>query len=84
MRDKSFLAVHEEFGHVLECDCGSIQMRVWPVTLALDECALRRLHEMVTEAVTKLDAVSDKAVQDDPLVSGAVRSAWSKISRTRH
>jgi hypothetical protein len=59
-------------------------MRVGPVTLALDECALRRLHEMVTEAVTKLDAVSDKAVQDDPLVSGAVRSAWSKISRTRH
>jgi hypothetical protein len=84
MHDKSFLAVHDEFGHVLECDCGSIQMRVGPVTLALDECALRRLHEMVTEAVGKLDAVSEKSVQDDPLVSQSVRAAWGKISRTRH
>jgi hypothetical protein len=84
MHDKGFLAVHDEFGHVLECDCGSIQMRVGPVTLALDECALRRLHEMVTEAVGKLDAVSEKSVQDDPLVSQSVRAAWGKISRTRH
>jgi hypothetical protein len=84
MHDKSFLAVHEEFGHVLECDCGSIQMRVGPVTLALDECALRRLHEMVTEAVGRLDAASEKALEDDPLVAGAVRSAWAKLSRTRH
>jgi hypothetical protein len=84
MHDKSFLAVHEEFGHVLECDCGSIQMRVGPVTLALDESALRRLLEMVTEAVGKLDAASVKAIQDDPLVTESVRSAWAKLSRTRH
>jgi hypothetical protein len=84
MHDKNFLALADEFGHVTECDCGSIQMRVGPVTLALDENALRRLHEMVTEAVGKLDAASDKAVQDDPLVTGAVRSAWGKLSRTRH
>jgi hypothetical protein len=84
MHDKSFLAVHEEFGHVLECDCGSIQMRVGPVTLALDENALRRLHEMVTEAVGKLDEALDKSVQDDPLLMGSVRSAWAKLSRTRH
>ena len=84
MHDKSFLAQCEDFGHVLECDCGSIQMRVGPVTLALDESALRRLHEMVTEAVGKLDAASDKAVQDDPLVTPSVRSVWTKISRTRH
>ena len=56
-------------------------MRVGPVTLALDESALRRLHEMVTEAVGKLDAASDKVVQDDPLVTGVVRSAWAKLSR---
>ena len=81
MHDKSFLALHEDFGHVVECDRGSIQMRVGPVTLALDESALRRLHEMVTEAVGKLDAASDRAVKDDPLTA---RSAWSKISRVRH
>lgn len=84
MHDKSMLAQHEDFGHVLECDCGSIQMRVGPVTLALDESALRRLHEMVTEAVGKLDAASDKSMQDDQLVSQSVRLAWGKISRTRH
>jgi hypothetical protein len=84
MHDKSFLALHEDFGHVVECDCGSIQMRVGPVTIALDESALRRLHEMVTEAVGKLDAASDRAVQDDPLTAQAVRLAWSKISRVRH
>lgn len=84
MHDKSFLAVHDEFGHVVECDCGSIQMRVGPVTLALDECALRRLHEMVTEAVCRLDAASDKEIQDDPLVRNSLGAAWAKISLTRH
>ena len=84
MHDKSFLAVHDEFGHVVECDCGSIQMRVGPVTLALDECALRRLHEMVTEAVCSLDAASDKEIQDDPLVRNSLGAAWAKISLTRH
>ena len=88
MHDKSFLAQHEDFGHVLECDCGSIQMRVGPVTLALDEAALRRLHEMVTEAVGRLDAASeqslDREVQDDPLMARSMQSAWKKISRTRH
>ncbi len=69
---------------VVEWSCGSIQMRVGPVSIALDESALRRLHEMVTEAVGKLDAASDRAVQDDPLTAQAVRSAWSKISRLRH
>ena len=84
MHDKSFLAVHEEFGHVLECDCGSIQMRVGPVTLALDENALRRLHEMVTEAVGKLDEASDKSVENDPLVKRSLSGAWARISKTRH
>ena len=88
MHDKSMLAQHEDFGHVLECDCGSIQMRVGPVTLALDEAALRRLHEMVTEAVSRLDAASDRsidqAVQEDSLMARSMQTAWKKISRTKH
>ena len=88
MHDKSMLAQHEDFGHVLECDCGSIQMRVGPVKPALDEAALRRLHEMVAEAVSRLDAASeqslDRAVQEDPLMARSMQSAWKKISRTRH
>ena len=88
MHDKSMLAQHEDFGHVLECDCGSIQMRVGPVTLALDEAALRRLHEMVTEAVSRLDGAAeqsmDRAVREDSLMPRSMQSAWKKISRTRH
>ena len=88
MHDKSLLAQHEDFGHVVECDCGSIQMRVGPVTLALDEAALRRLHEMVSEAVGRLDAASeqasDRAVQEDPLMAQSMQAAWKKLSRTRH
>jgi hypothetical protein len=67
-------------------------MRVGPVTLALDEAALRRLHEMVTEAVRRLDVASeqsleralDRAVQEDPHMAQSMQSAWKKISRTWH
>ena len=53
---KGILAQVENFGHVAECGCGAVHVTVGPVTVALDSNALRRLHELLGEAIDRQEA----------------------------
>lgn len=47
------LAIRDNFGHVVECGCGTIHMTIGPVTVSLDSGSLRTLHEMLGQAIKK-------------------------------
>jgi len=55
---RGFLTVQENFGHVAECGCGTLHVTVGPVSLSLDGDALRRLHEMLGNAISQLESES--------------------------
>lgn len=61
------LAGRENFGHVVECGCGTIHVTVGPVSLALDEKALRNLHEMLAQAIANLDTIGADLPELPPL-----------------
>jgi hypothetical protein len=53
------LAVQENFGHVAECNCGTLHVTVGPMTVSLDTQALRRLHDMLGNAIDRLDSAPE-------------------------
>ena len=55
---KRLLASEKDFGHVAECDCGTIHVTVGPVSVALNQNALRRLRDLLTSAAERLPASS--------------------------
>jgi hypothetical protein len=53
---KRVLAVQENFGQVAECDCGTVHVSIGPVSVALDSHSLQNLHNMLGNAVHKIEA----------------------------
>ena len=63
----------ENFGHVMECGCGTLHVGVGPVSVALDAGSLRKLHSMLEEALTRLEAGPEEVLppSDGLLVHGS-------------
>ncbi len=84
---KEFLAVQENFGHVAECGCGTIHLTVGPVTLSLDSEALRRLHDMVGNAITQMESDthdSHELTEHKSLLMHSSHLAVRKVMKLKH
>jgi hypothetical protein len=78
---KGVLAVYENFGHVAECECGTIQVTVGPVSVALDAQALRRLHDLLGAAIEKVEA--GELAQPKPLLLHSSHLALKKVLKIK-
>ncbi len=76
------LAMQENFGHVAECNCGTIHLTVGPVSMALDAHALRRLHELLGTAIQTLD--SEDPAQHKPLFLHSSHLALRKVLKLKN
>ena len=54
------LVMEENFGHVLECGCGTLHVGVGPVSVALDVASMRKLQEMLSVALLRLASLPDE------------------------
>ena len=81
---KGFLAVVENFGHVAECDCGTIHLTIGPVSVALDTESLRRLHAMLGAAIERLESASDDLAQPKPVLMHSSHLALKKVMKLKH
>ncbi len=79
------LVVEENFGHVMECGCGTLHVGVGPVSVALDAASLRKLQEMLSVALMRLAALPHEMEMSDGNV--AVHSSHfelRKVVKFRH
>jgi len=67
------LAVEEDFGHVAECDCGTIHLTVGAISVALSVEALRRLERLLAAAHTRLASPPERAAESSEIVAHAPR-----------
>jgi hypothetical protein len=81
---KGFLAVQENFGHVAECNCGTLHVTFGPVSYALDSEALRRLHELLGAAIQRLDSAPDKLSQPKPILPHFSHLAMRRVMKIKH
>jgi hypothetical protein len=81
---KGFLAVRENFGHVAECDCGTIHLTIGPVSVALDTESLRRLHGMLGAAIERLDSAPNERTQSKPVLMHSSHLALKKVMKLKH
>ena len=56
---KRILASENDLGKVTECGCGTIHITIGPVSVALNDHAVRRLHALLGTAVQRLSALPD-------------------------
>jgi hypothetical protein len=78
------LAMRDNFGHVVECGCGTIHVTVGPVTLALDPHALRSLHEMLGQAIEAEECNGRQPSDPEPFLMHSSHLAVRKIVKVRH
>ena len=81
---KGVLAMEENFGHVMECGCGTMHVSVGPVSLALDARALRRLHEMIGTAIARIDSMSDDVEQPSGMLVHTSHLELRKVMKLKH
>lgn len=79
---KGLLAIQENFGHVAECECGTIHLSVGPLSMALDTEALRRLHGLIGEAIERMD--SQELAPPQPLFLHSPHLALKKVLKIKH
>ena len=60
---KKLLAAEQQFGCVIQCDCGTLHLTVGVVSLGLDREALRRMHLLIGTALKHLPESPDEAAQ---------------------
>lgn len=60
---KKLLAFESHFGCVTHCDCGTLHLTIGVVSLALDQEALRRIHQLVGAALKQLPERPDENTQ---------------------
>jgi len=76
--------MEENFGHVMECGCGTMHVSVGPVSLALDARALRRLHEMIGVAITRMDSMPDNVEQPSAMLVHSSHLELRKVMKLKH
>lgn len=83
-KGKAVLAERDNFGLVAECGCGTVHVTVGPVSVALDVEALRKMHEMLGEALSRLDSISTELAQPQPLLMHSSHLAMKKVLKIKH
>jgi len=78
------LALRDNFGHVVECGCGTIHVTVGPVTLALDPHALRTLYEMLGQAIDAEETNKHQLSDPEPFLMHASHLAVRKVLKVKH
>jgi hypothetical protein len=81
---KGLLAVQENFGHVAECECGTLHITVGPMSVALDGKALRRLHELLGHAIETLDSDPKELAQPKPVLPHFSHLSMRKVMKIKH
>jgi len=81
---KGILAMEENFGHVLECACGTVHVNVGPISVALDRNAMRRLHDMLGAAIARLDAAPDEFERPERFTTHAAHLEFLKTLNLKH
>ena len=82
--EKGLLTLLENFGHVAECECGTIHVSVGPVSVALDSQAHRRLHGMLGSAIERLDHKAEELLRREPLWTHSSHLALRKVVKIKH
>jgi hypothetical protein len=82
--EKGLLTLFENFGHVAECECGTIHVSVGTVSVALDSHALRRLHGMLGSAIERLDHQVRELTKNEPLLVHSSHLALKKVMKIKH
>jgi hypothetical protein len=77
------LAVRDNFGHVVECGCGTIHMTIGPVTVSLDSKSLRTLHEMLGTAIENENMSIGILEEAEPLLH-STHFAIKKVVKLKH
>ncbi|HXT74789.1 MAG TPA: hypothetical protein VN780_00735 [Candidatus Eisenbacteria bacterium] len=81
---KGMLAAQDNFGHVAQCDCGTVHVTVGPVSVALDTQALRRLRDLVGAAIEKIDSAAEAPEQPKPILPHLSHLAMRKVMKLKH
>jgi hypothetical protein len=82
---KGLLAVQDNFGYVAECNCGTLHVTVGPMTVSLDSQALRRLHDMLGNAIDRLDSAHEEELaQPKPVLPHFSHLAMRKVMKLKH
>ena len=84
---KGMLAAQDNFGHVAQCDCGTVHVTVGPVSVALDTQALRRLRDLVGAAIEKIDSAAEapeQLEQPKPILPHLSHLAIRKVMKLKH
>lgn len=70
---KRMLAVEEDFGHVAECDCGTIHLTVGAISVTANVEALLRLEQLLGAALTRLSSPPEGVTEDSQIVGHPLR-----------
>jgi len=81
---KYMLAVEENFGHVMECGCGTLHVNVGPFSVALERRSLRKLHEMLGAAIARMDSACDEINQPERSMAHASHLELRKVIKLKH
>jgi len=83
-RGTGVLAMRDNFGHVMECGCGTLHVTVGPVTLAVDARALRTLYDMLGEAISTTDTADVEIHRSQQLPVHTSHLAVKKVLKVKH
>jgi hypothetical protein len=78
------LVLEENFGHVVECGCGTLHVGVGPVSLALDLRSLEKLHEMLGAALARIASPSDEVESPVGTLVHGSHFELRKVMRLKH
>jgi len=78
------LAMRENFGHVVQCGCGTLHVTIGPVTVAFDAQALRSLQEMVGQALDALEINQHELSDSEPFLMHASHLSVRKVLKMKH
>jgi len=80
------LAMRENFGHVVECGCGTVHVTIGPVTVALDSESLRKLHNMLGQAIESVERneIGAELPEAKPLLAHGSHLAIKKVLKIKH
>ena len=78
------LAVQDNFGHVAQCECGTLHVTVGPMSVALDAKALRRLHELIGTAIENLESDSEELSQPKSVLPHFSHLSMRKVMKIKH
>ncbi|HUI52153.1 MAG TPA: hypothetical protein VLX60_10230 [Terriglobales bacterium] len=78
------LAMRDNFGQVAKCCYGAVHVTIGPITVSLDQAALRTLHDMLSEAIEKEDTGVEELEHPGASLLHAPHLALRKVMKLKH